>query len=219
MSNSTAGGVVERILELKVVPVITLDDPDQAAGLADALVAGELPMAEIALRTPASLQAIAKFKQHAPDILLGVGTVLSVDQLVAAHEAGVEFAVTPGFSPAVVQKAVELQLPIVPGVATPSEIQLAMEHGQRLLKFFPASCYGGVKTLKALSGPYGPAGVQFMPTGGVNADNLAEYLSVPSVVAVGGGWLAPRQDIEAGRWDDIAERCRQARTIADQIDP
>lgn len=211
--------VVERILELKVVPVITLDDPNLAAPLADALIAGDLPMAEIALRTPASLEGIAKLKRHAPDVLLGAGTVLTVDQLVAARNAGVEFAVTPGFSPSVVRKAVEMELPIVPGVATPSEIQLALEHGQKLLKFFPASCYGGVKTLKALSGPYGPAGVQFMPTGGVNADNLAEYLALSSVVAVGGGWLAPRQAIEEQRWDDIAERCRQARAIAMQNDP
>lgn len=191
----------------RIVPVVVVNDAASAAGLADALVAGGLPVAEITLRTPAGLTAIEAMSGRT-DLLVGAGTVRSVAQLEAAVDAGARFVVSPGFSAAIVQRAQQLAVPILPGCVTPSEIMAAQELGVEAVKFFPASVYGGAAALKALSAPFND--LQFVPTGGVNEANLSDYLRLPCVPAVGGSWMVPSVAIDAGRFDEVAQLTRQA---------
>ena len=173
--------------ERGIVPVIKLEKPEQALPLADALEAGGLPVAEVTFRTGAAAEAIRLIKRHKPSILVGAGTVASAEQVEAAIDAGAAFAVTPGFNPRIVDLCIARGLPVVPGVNSPSQIELGLERGLYLLKFFPAEASGGLKMLKALHGPYAEA--FFVPTGGVDTTNLASYLVLPYVAAVGeAGW-------------------------------
>ena len=192
-----------------VIPVIAIDDVDSALPLADALIEGGLPVAEITFRTNAARAVIAALKTERPDLILGAGTVLTTGNLRAAVDCGARFGVAPGLNPEIVKEAQKLDLPFIPGVVTPSEIEAALNLKAKLLKFFPAEANGGITMLKALSGPYAHTGVKFTPTGGVTINNLEAYLSLPTVSMVGGSWIADRQLIIQNKWDDIRDNCRQ----------
>jgi 2-dehydro-3-deoxyphosphogluconate aldolase/(4S)-4-hydroxy-2-oxoglutarate aldolase len=193
-----------------VIPVIAIDSADSAIPLADALIEGGLPVAEITFRTAAAAEVIAKIAKERPSVIIGAGTVLTAENLRRALDAGASFGVAPGLNPDVVAEAKRLGMPFIPGVITPSEIEQALGLGLKLLKFFPAEAFGGLKVIKALSAPYAHAGVKFMPTGGVTTVNLADYLASEAVACVGGTWIASREAIAEKKWDQIKENCRAA---------
>ncbi|MDX1691291.1 MAG: bifunctional 4-hydroxy-2-oxoglutarate aldolase/2-dehydro-3-deoxy-phosphogluconate aldolase [Acidimicrobiia bacterium] len=182
--------IFDEIAAIGVVPVLVVDTDVDVAGLADALVDGGLPCAEVTFRTPAAIEAVAALSAARPDLLVGAGTVLTVAQAEAATAAGARFVVSPHFDAEVVAWCVDRGIPVAPGAATPTEVVTAMRSGAGLVKFFPAESAGGVRALATLSGVY--PGVRFMPTGGIDADNLADYLAIPAVAACGGTWIAPR---------------------------
>jgi 2-dehydro-3-deoxyphosphogluconate aldolase/(4S)-4-hydroxy-2-oxoglutarate aldolase len=186
-----------------VVPVVAVDSPDEGLRLCEALIAGGLPVAEITFRTAAAEATIRAAAKRFPEMILGAGTVLTAEQMRKAADAGAKFAVAPGCNPTTIAAARECGMPFAPGVCTPSDVERAVEMGCSLLKFFPAEAAGGVPMLKALLGPYGHLGISFCPTGGVTTGNLAEYLALPQVAFVGGTWVAKKELIKAGRWDDI----------------
>jgi 2-dehydro-3-deoxyphosphogluconate aldolase/(4S)-4-hydroxy-2-oxoglutarate aldolase len=204
--------LVARLQELRVVPVVTIESADGAAGLAGALAAGGLPIAEITFRTDAAAQAIAAIRAAQPDVLVGAGTVLDAPTLDRALDAGAEFIVAPGFNPAVVAYALSRGVAVVPGVVTPSEIESAMSLGLRVLKFFPAEASGGPGYLSAVRATY-PT-VRFMPTGGVSVANLASYLALPNVIAAGGTWIATADAIRNQRWDEVTRLAAEAVSVA-----
>jgi 2-dehydro-3-deoxyphosphogluconate aldolase/(4S)-4-hydroxy-2-oxoglutarate aldolase len=201
-----------RLAELRVVPVVTIDDVADAAGLAGALADGGLPIAEITFRTDAAAEAIAAIRAARPDVLVGAGTVLDAATVDRALEAGAQFVVAPGFNPAMVTYALSHGVAVVPGVVTPSEVEAAMSLGLRLLKFFPAEASGGPAYLSAIRATY-PT-VRFMPTGGVNVSNLASYLALPNVIAAGGTWIATAEAIRNQRWAEISGLAAEARARA-----
>jgi len=200
--------VLTQIEQFGVVPVVAIDAVDHALGLGRALIDGGLPCAEITFRTAAAADAIQAMTSNYPEMLVGAGTVLTVAQAQKAADAGARFVVTPGFDAAIVDWCIERDMPVTPGVMTPTEINMALNKGLTELKFFPAETAGGVKTLKAISGPYG--GVRFIPTGGINAANLTDYLRLPMVIACGGSWLVKKQLIADGEFDRIAELTAEA---------
>jgi 2-dehydro-3-deoxyphosphogluconate aldolase/(4S)-4-hydroxy-2-oxoglutarate aldolase len=200
-----------------VVPVIAIDSVEAALPLADALLEGGLPVAEVTFRTAAAADVLRKLKAERPGLRLGAGTVLTVEQLRLARDCGASFALAPGFNRAVVEEALRLEFPFAPGVMTPSDIEAALALGLRVLKFFPAGDAGGPRMLNTLSGPYGHTGVRFIPTGGVTPENLKEYLQVKTVLAVGGTWIAKREEIAAGNWERIRDNCRRAVELVRQI--
>ena len=202
--------VFDVVADYGVVPIIAIDDVQAALPLADALIEGGLPIAEITFRTEAAAEALKTLHAERPQLLLGAGTVLTAETAQAAKECGAQFAVAPGLNPAVVSAAREVGLPFAPGIATPSDIEGALSLDCRVLKLFPAGALGGVDALKSISAPYAHLGVRYVPTGGVNAENMASYLSLPTVAAVGGTWLAKKEDLAQGRWEEIAQRCRAA---------
>lgn len=202
------------IARYRVVPVIAIDSVAQALPLADALIAGGLPIIEVTFRTRAALDVIRLLASERPELLVGAGTVLDPATVEAAAEAGARFALAPGCLPATIHRAKALGLPFVPGVQTPSDVELALSLGCRTLKFFPAEAAGGVTMLEAIYAPYRHTGVRFVPTGGVSPANLAAYLSCDAVVAVGGTWLAKPADLQAGLFTEIAARTRAAVAIA-----
>jgi len=205
--------VLDRVAEFGVVPVIAIDSVAHALPLADALLAGGLPVVEITFRTAAAAEVIRLLAKERPALIVGAGTVLSPETAQTAVDAGARFAVAPGLNPRVVLAAQELKLPFVPGIANPSDIEAGLELGCKLLKFFPAEALGGTQLLSALSAPYKHTGVRFMPTGGASPANLETYLKIDTVAAVGGTWIAKKEDMAEGRWDAIAQRCREARAI------
>lgn len=209
--------VMERVATFGVVPVIAIDRAADALPLADALIRGGLPVVEITFRTAAAADVIRTLARQRPDLLVGAGTVLSPETVQTAVDAGAQFAVAPGLNPRVVLAAQELGLPFVPGVANPSDIEAGLELNCRLLKFFPAEALGGTRLLEALSAPYRHTGVRFMPTGGASLANLGAYLKIDTVAAVGGTWIAKKEDLAEGRWDVIAERCREARALVQSL--
>ena len=184
--------MIDRLQSLRLIPVVALDRAEDAEPMADALCAGGLRCAEITLRTDAALDSIQALADR-EEFLIGAGTVHSAEQAKAAVEAGAQFVVTPGFNPRTVMWCQENQVPVFPGIATPTDLELALEHGVETVKFFPAETLGGVNTLKAFSGPYRQ--IRFIPTGGIHAGNLADYLALPSVLACGGSWM-----VKVGDW-------------------
>lgn len=186
-----------------IIPVIVIEDISKAVDLAGALVRGGLPVLEVTFRTACAAEAIKKIKAEIEGATLIAGTVLTIDQLNAAREAGAEACVAPGFDPKVVSAANEIGMPFCPGVATASELSQALALGCRMVKFFPAESAGGVKYIKDLLGAFRFTGVKFMPTGGVNLTNVADYLAVPEIVCCGGTWIAPKAAVEAGDWAGI----------------
>jgi 2-dehydro-3-deoxyphosphogluconate aldolase/(4S)-4-hydroxy-2-oxoglutarate aldolase len=203
--------MIEEIGEAGIVPVVALHDADAACALADALCEGGLPCAEITLRTEAALDSIRALAGR-DKFLLGAGTVHSVDQAKASVDAGARFIVTPGFNPRTVSWCIENQVPVFPGIATPSDLEMALEHGLEVLKFFPAEALGGVKTLKALSGPYHT--LRFIPTGGIGPGNLVEYLQLPCVLACGGSWMVKAELLASGAWDEVTRLTAEALALA-----
>lgn len=201
---------MQKIFDLKLVPLVVLDDAADAVPMAKALVEGGIPVAEVTFRTDAAADVIRAMAEQVPEILVGAGTVHTVAQAQTAVEAGAKFIVTPGFQPDVVRWCVEHQVDIVPGTAVPSDIEQAISFGLSVCKFFPAEAYGGVKTLKALKGPY--ADIRFMPTGGVSLDNMNDYLALSNVVAVGGSFMTPSAAVKAKDWAKVTEACRTALT-------
>lgn len=191
-----------------VIPVIVLEDVAHAVPLARALVAGGIRMLEVTLRTPAALACIEAIARHVPEAVAGAGTVRSAADAKSAREAGARFAVSPGFTASVGRACREAGLPLLPGVATGSEILMAQEEGYTQLKFFPALQAGGAGMLKAWSGPFGD--VKFCPTGGISASNAGEFLALPNVACVGGSWLTPATAIAAGDWARITALASEA---------
>jgi 2-dehydro-3-deoxyphosphogluconate aldolase / (4S)-4-hydroxy-2-oxoglutarate aldolase len=209
----TPASIWDRIGRCGVVPVIAMEHAQAALPLADALLGGGLAVVEITFRTPAAAEVIRALSQERPQLLVGAGTVLTPANLEAAKASGAAFAVAPGLNPRIVAQAQDMDLPFVPGVATPSDIEAGLSLGCKTLKFFPAEALGGVPMLEALSAPYQHTGVRFMPTGGVNPGNLETWLKLSSVVAVGGTWIARSEDLAAGRWEGIRQRCQAAGEI------
>ena len=199
--------VIERLAEHGVVPVVAIDHVETALPLADALLEGGLAVVEITFRTEAAAKVIEKLTQQRGDLLVGAGTILNIENLKRARDCGAVFGVAPGFNPTVVTKALELDFPFFPGVLTPTDVEAAIGMGLNILKFFPAEASGGIKMIKALSGPYGHTGVKFIPTGGINAENFRDYLALNCVLAVGGSWVAKRSDIAEGNWERIKANC------------
>ena len=200
--------VVASLRRHRLVPVIVIDDAGNAPDLGRALAAGGLPCAEVTFRTAGAREALARLAGECPDVLAGAGTVLTPAQAKDARDAGARFIVAPGFSPAVVDYCLEHEIPVFPGIATPTDIEAALSRGLKVLKFFPAEPLGGVAYLKAISAPY--ASVEFMPTGGVTVQNVASYLALPRVVACGGSWMAPSDWIAGGDFERITDEVRQA---------
>ena len=199
----------------RVVPVVTVENGEQAVNLAKALATGGLPLMEVTFRSDAAAEAIRRVVREQPDLTVGAGTVLTTAQVDAALEAGARFIVAPGFNPTVVDHCLKRGVPVTPGIATPSELEWALERGLRLLKFFPAEQSGGGAYLKAMSAPY--RGVKFMPTGGITPENLPSYLSLPSVVACGGTWLVKLDMIRAGEFEKISQLTADAVQIAASV--
>jgi 2-dehydro-3-deoxyphosphogluconate aldolase / (4S)-4-hydroxy-2-oxoglutarate aldolase len=199
---------IERIAAGRILPVVVLEDAGGAEPLAAALRAGGLTAIEVTFRTEAAAAAIAGITKYDSSMLVGAGTVLTAEQVDRAVEAGARFVVTPGFGPAVVTRCQELGVPVFPGVATATEIQMALDAGLSTVKFFPAEQLGGVAMLKALSAPF--RSVRFIPTGGVNAGNVASYLALPSVIAVGGTWMVAPELLAAKDWTAVTRRTREA---------
>ena len=205
----------ELLEQAPVVPVVVVEDAAKAVPIAQALIRGGLPVIEITMRTAAAADAIGAIAEAVPDAVVGAGTVLSAAQAEAIAAAGAKFLVSPGLHEDVVATAESLNLPVIPGVATATEAQQAWNLGLRLLKFFPAGQAGGVGMLKALSAVF--RDVLFMPTGGVTASNLRDYLELPSVLACGGSWLTPSAVIEAGDFDQITALASEAVAIAKEV--
>lgn len=207
--------VLTQLGQMGVVPVIAIEDAANVPQLGRALLDGGLPCAEITFRTAAAAEAIRLLSTECPDILVGAGTVLMVTQAETAIAAGAKFIVTPGFDEAVVDWCLANGAPVTPGVMTPTEINMALNKGLDILKFFPAEAAGGVKTLKAIGGPYG--GVKFIPTGGIGPANLADYLRLPIVHACGGSWLVTKQLIANGEFNRITQLAAEAVAIVKQL--
>jgi len=199
--------LTEAIAQAKLVPVIKLENPKDAIPLVDALVAGGLLVAEITFRTVAAPHAISLVRKERPDVLVGAGTVLTVAQAKKAIESGASFVVSPGFNPAVVDYCIEKGMPVFPGVTSPTEVEMGLARGLKVLKFFPAEASGGVAMLKALSAVYE---VRFMPTGGVSDKNVLSYLALKNVIACGGSWMVKPELIEFGKFDEITEITKNA---------
>jgi 2-dehydro-3-deoxyphosphogluconate aldolase / (4S)-4-hydroxy-2-oxoglutarate aldolase len=206
--------MIDRILAKRIVPVVVLDDAESAEPLAEALLEGGLDIMEITFRTAAAAESIRRIARRFPEILLGAGTLLESAQVRKAGEAGAIFGLAPGLNPEIVRTAREAGMDFSPGVMTPGEVEHALSLGCRLLKFFPAESAGGVDMLKALAGPYGHTGVRFIPTGGVSRDNLASYLQLPVVAAVGGSWMVDKKLVNAGNWSEITRLTREALVAA-----
>ena len=206
--------VLQQLNNLRIIPVVAINDAKDAAPLAEALVEGGLPCAEITFRTSAAYQAI-KTTAKRGDVLVGAGTVLKIDQAKQAVEAGAQFIVSPGFNPKVVQYCVENNIPITPGISNPTDIEMALDFDLQVVKFFPAEAFGGLKTLKAMSAPYGM--IKFIPTGGISAANLLDYLRFPKVLACGGSWMVKSDLISEGKFDEIKDLTKQAVELSKQI--
>jgi len=201
--------VMERVYNCGVVPVVVIDDAKDALPTAAALLAGGVDVMEITFRTSAAPDAIRAVAENCPDMLVGAGTVVTLEQCRQAIGCGAKFIVAPGFDEEVVRYCLENGVAALPGCVTPTEIMAAMKLGLDVLKFFPANVYGGLGAMKALTGPFGS--VKFIPTGGVNGANLSEFITAPYIYAVGGSWLCAKADIAAGNFEKITELCRQAR--------
>jgi 2-dehydro-3-deoxyphosphogluconate aldolase/(4S)-4-hydroxy-2-oxoglutarate aldolase len=206
--------VAQRIAEAGVVAVLVIDREEDAVPLARALLEGGVDVMELTLRTPAALGALRAIRAEVPEMLAGIGTVLTTEQIGQVAGAGGAFAVSPGLNPEVVRAAADAGLPFAPGIMTPTDIDGAIGLGCEVLKFFPAGSSGGLPHLKNIAAPYAHLGLKYVPLGGVNAGNMGEYLGSDLIAAVGGSWLAPRDLINAGDWDEITRRAGEAMEIA-----
>ena len=207
--------ILEQIKKIGIVPVVVLDDAKDAKALGQALVDGGLPCAEVTFRTAAAEESIRIMAQEFPQLLVGAGTVLTTEQAERAIAAGAKFIVSPGFNPKVVDFCVNKGVPITPGIQTPTEIEMAIEHGLDVVKFFPAEPAGGLKMIKAVAAPY--VNMCFMPTGGINAQNVREYLAYDRIVACGGSWMVKKDLIAAGKFDEVTAMVKEAAQIVKEV--
>jgi 2-dehydro-3-deoxyphosphogluconate aldolase/(4S)-4-hydroxy-2-oxoglutarate aldolase len=203
--------LIQQLSALKIVPVIALERAEDIVPLGRALAENGLPVAEITFRTDAALEAIRLLRQAQPSMLIGAGTVLNKAQIEQAKAAGATFIVSPGLNPNTVRAARDLDIPMIPGVNNPSDIEAAIELGLTAVKFFPAEPSGGVKMIKALLGPYSQ--MQFMPTGGIGPHNIRDYLAIPGVIACGGSWMVEPALVREGNWAEIGRLARAARDL------
>lgn len=207
--------VLERLGKIGIVPVLVLEDAKDANNLGRALMEGGLPCAEVTFRTEAAEESIRILSRTYPEMLLGAGTVLTIEQVDRAVKAGASFIVSPGTNPEVIEYCVKKNIPIVPGTCTPSNVETCLEYGLELVKFFPAEPCGGLDFIKAIAAPY--TGVKFMPTGGINAGNVKEYLKYDRILACGGSWMVKKDLIKAGDFDTIKELTQEAAAIVKEI--
>lgn len=205
----------EQFEQFGVVPVVVLEDAKDAGPLAEALVKGGLPCAEVTFRTAAAEQSIKTMTDLYPDMLVGAGTVLTTDQVDRATGAGAKFIVSPGFDPEIVDYCIQKEIPVFPGCITPSEVAQAIKRGLKVIKYFPAAQFGGVDTIKALAAPY--TSIQFMPTGGINAKNLKDYLSCDKILCCGGSWMVKADLVNAKEFDKICELTKEAAELVKKI--
>ena len=205
----------ERFYDYAVVPVVVLNDADDAIPLADALIKGGLPCAEVTFRTDAAEESIRRICESFPDRLVGAGTVLTTEQVERAYKAGAKFIVSPGFDPEIIDYCISIGLPVLPGCITPSEIAQAVKRGLKVVKFFPAEQSGGVAMIKAMAAPYSM--VKFMPTGGISTKNLADYLSCDKILCCGGSWMVKEDLIKSGSFDKITDMTKEATALARSI--
>jgi len=203
--------ILERIGELGIVPVVKIEKAEDALPLGKALIDGDLPIAEITFRTSAAEESIKTLTRGLPNLLVGAGTVLTVEQAKKAVSAGAKFIVSPGFNPRVVDYCIENSIPVTPGINNPTQIEMALERGIEVVKFFPAEASGGLPLLKSMSAPY--TGIKFIPTGGINQNNLCSYLSNNKVHACGGSWMVKPELISSGNFDEISRLTREAVAI------
>lgn len=213
----TFDSMIQRISASRIVSIAVIDKAENAPLLAKALIEGGLDVIEVTFRTSEAAASIAAIRAAFPDALVGAGTVLTAEQARQAKAAGAQFAVAPGLNETVVRAAQDCGLPFFPGVATPSEIEKAMELGCRCLKFFPAEAAGGVPMLRAFAGPYAHTGVKFIPTGGIGLKNLASYLALPIVAAIGGSWMAERKLVNEANWPAISALTAEAVKAAQAV--
>ena len=204
--------VMSRLANSIVVPVVVLDKVEDAVPTAKAMLEGGVDTMEITFRTACAPEAIKAVAENCPDVLVGAGTIINVEQAKLAVAMGAKFIVSPGFSDEVVGWCVENGIPVAPGCVTPTEIMAAMKHGLKMVKFFPANVYGGLNAMKNLSAPF--VGLKFLPTGGVNSANIKEYIDAPFIHAVGGSWVCPKAEVKAGNWEKITQLCADARKAA-----
>lgn len=207
--------VLEKIQKIGIVPVVVLNDAKDAEPLAKALCNGGLPCAEVTFRTDAAEESIRIMSEKYPEMLVGAGTVLTTEQVDRAVAAGAKFIVSPGLNPKIVKYCVEKNIPITPGICTPSEAEHAIENGLEVVKFFPAEPAGGLKMIKAMAAPY--TGLKFMPTGGINATNVKEYLAYDKILACGGSWMVKGSLVEAGEFDKIEAMTKEAVEIVKEV--
>ncbi len=200
--------ILEQLSEIKIIPVISVQHAEDIISLGKALVENGLPAAEITFRSDAAADAIKLLRQSQPDMLIGAGTVLNEAQAIAAKEAGASFVVSPGFNPRTVKACQSLGIDIVPGINSPSLVETALEMGLTMLKFFPAEASGGINMVKSLLAPY--TQIHLMPTGGINASNIKDYLAIDRVVACGGSWMVDPKLIAEKKWDEIGRLTREA---------
>lgn len=204
--------VMERLARSVVVPVVVLEKAEDAIPTARAMLAGGVDTMEITFRTACAPEAIKAVAENCPEVLVGAGTVINLEQCKLAVSMGARFIVSPGYSEEIVSWCVENNIPVTPGCVTPTEIMAAVNHGLKVIKFFPANVYGGLNAMKNLSAPF--VGLKFLPTGGVNTANIREYIDAPFVHAVGGSWVCPKAEIAAGNFEKITQLCRKARKAA-----
>ena len=206
---------IDQVAACGVVPVVVLEDVAQAVPTAKALLKGGINAMEITFRTAAARDSIAKVAKEVPEMIVGAGTVINVEQLHAAVEAGAQFIVSPGSDADIIQEAMKLGVAVTPGVVTPSEIMLGLRLGVKVFKFFPAESFGGLKTIKALCGPFPQ--IRIIPTGGISQANVADYFRNPKIGAVGGSWMCTKDMISAGDFDAITEKSRAATDLFKEI--
>ena len=206
---------IDQVAACGVVPVVVVEDAAQAVPTAKALLKGGINAMEITFRTAATRDSIAKVAKEVPEMIVGAGTVINVEQLHAAVEAGAKFIVSPGSDADIISEAMKLDVAVTPGVVTPSEIMLGLRLGVKVFKFFPAESFGGLKTIKALCGPFPQ--IRIIPTGGISQANVADYFKNPKIVAVGGSWMCTKDMISAGDFDAITEKSRAATDLFKEI--
>ena len=207
--------VLKQMQEFGIIPVVVLNDTKDAEPLGKALVEGGIPCAEVTFRTEAAEECIRIMAEKFPEMLVGAGTVLTTEQVDRAVAAGAKFIVSPGLNPKVVKYCVEKNIPVTPGIITPSEMEQAIELGLEVVKFFPAESFGGLKTIKSMAAPYGK--MMFMPTGGINPENVKEYLKFDKILACGGSWMVAGNLVKEGKFDEISKLVAEAKEIVKEI--
>ena len=207
--------MMQKLKKIGIIPVVVLNDAKDALPLAECLMEGGLPCAEVTFRTAAAEESIRQMVKAYPDMIVGAGTVLTCEQADHAIDAGAKFIVSPGFNPKVTEYVLKKGVPMTPGVQTPTEIEAALQFDLDVVKFFPAEPAGGLKMIKALAAPY--VGLQFMPTGGINANNVRDYLAYDRIVACGGSWMVNGSLVKEGKFDEILAMVREAADIVKEI--